>query len=277
MSLAKLKGPSVLITGAGGYIGRQVVKALSEKYQKDLAAIVATDIREVSPQERLEGMAYLTLDIRSPELRGVMKKYHIDTVVHLAAIVTPDRKSDRQFEYSVDVLGTKNVLDASLAAGVRKLIITSSGAAYGYYPDNPDLLDEQDALRGNPEFAYSDHKRQVEEMLAQYREAHPGLKQLIFRPGTILGVTADNQITALFDKPVIMGLRGSDSPSSLFGMRMWSPAFSRGSGRMLRVSSTWPGTASSPCGRSQPCWASPTFPCLSGWFSSPCLFSRNWA
>ncbi len=212
MSLAKLKGPSVLITGAGGYIGRQVVVVLSRKYQKDLAAIVATDIREVSPQERQEGVDYLTLDIRSPELRDIMKKYHIDTVVHLAAIVTPGQKSDRQFEYSVDVLGTKNVLDASVNAGVRKLIITSSGAAYGYHHDNPDQLDEQDALRGNPEFAYSDHKRQVEEMLAQYRDAHPGLKQLIFRPGTILGVTADNQITALFDKPVIMGLRGSDSP-----------------------------------------------------------------
>lgn len=212
MSLDKFKGPSVLITGAGGYIGRQVVVALSRKYQKDLAAIVATDIREVSPRDRLEGVDYHTLDIRSPELRDILKKYHIDTVVHLAAIVTPGRKSDRQFEYSVDVLGTKNVLDASVGAGVRKLIVTSSGAAYGYYHDNPDQLDEQDALRGNPEFAYSDHKRQVEEMLAQYRDSHPGLKQLIFRPGTILGPTADNQITALFEKPVILGLRGSGSP-----------------------------------------------------------------
>ncbi len=212
MSLTKLKGPSVLITGAGGCIGRQVVKALARDYGKDLAAILATDIREVPPQERLEGVDYLTLDIRSTELRGIMEKYHVDTVVHLAAIVTPDRTSDRQFAYSVDVLGTKNVLDASVGAGVRKLIVTSSGAAYGYYSDNPEELDEQDALRGNPEFAHSDHKRLVEEMLAQYREAHPGLKQLIFRPGTILGAAADNQITALFDKPLIMGLRGSDSP-----------------------------------------------------------------
>jgi UDP-glucose 4-epimerase len=38
------------------------------------------------------------------------------------------------------------------------------------------------------------------------------LKQLVFRPGTILGETADNQITALFRKPVIIGLMGAASP-----------------------------------------------------------------
>jgi len=211
-SLAQVTGPAVLITGAGGYIGRQVVQTLSEQYRKDLGNLVAMDIREWAPQERLEGVEYLTLDIRSPELRDIIKRYRIDTIVHLAAIVTPGRKSDRQFEYSVDVLGTKNVLDAGLASGLRKLIITSSGAAYGYHPDNPDRLHEQDPLRGNPEFAYADHKRQVEEMLAQYRETHPGMKQLVFRPGTILGATADNQITALFDKPLILGLRGAGSP-----------------------------------------------------------------
>jgi UDP-glucose 4-epimerase len=133
-------------------------------------------------------------------------------VVHLAAIVTPGRAANRQLEYEVDVLGTRNVLDACLAAGVRKLIYTSSGAAYGYHADNPAWLDEADALRGNPEFAYADHKRQAEETLAQWRVAHPELLQLIFRPGTILGARAANQITALFDKRYVLGLSGTDSP-----------------------------------------------------------------
>ena len=93
-----------------------------------------------------------------------------------------------------------------------KLILTSSGAAYGYYPDNPEWLTEKDVLRGNPEFAYSDHKRLVEEMLARYRKTHPELRQLIFRPGTILGATADNQITALFQKPYVLGLKGAATP-----------------------------------------------------------------
>ena len=98
------------------------------------------------------------------------------------------------------------------AAGVHTLIYTSSGAAYGYHADNPEWLDESDPLRGNAEFAYADHKRLVEEMLARWRATHPELRQLIFRPGTILGARAHNQITALFDRSYVLGLSGAQSP-----------------------------------------------------------------
>jgi UDP-glucose 4-epimerase len=133
-------------------------------------------------------------------------------VVHLAAIVSPGKKPDRSLEYSIDVGGTRNVLEASLAAGVSKVVVSSSGAAYGYYPDNPNWIDEEDELRGNPEFAYSDHKRLVEEMLAGWRTEHPELQQLIFRPGTILGAGTRNQITDLFDRSFVLGIRGSETP-----------------------------------------------------------------
>ena len=83
--------------------------------------------------------------------------------------------------------------------GVQHVIVSSSGAAYGYHPDNPAWLSETDAIRGNHEFAYSWHKRLVEEMLAEYREREPQLRQTVFRIGTILGETVSNQITALFD------------------------------------------------------------------------------
>ncbi|MCA9544021.1 MAG: hypothetical protein KC613_06505, partial [Myxococcales bacterium] len=85
-------------------------------------------------------------------------------------------------------------------------------AAYGYHADNAPLLTEGCPLRGNEEFAYSRHKRLVEEMLADYRARHPELAQLVFRPGTILGETVRNQITALFEKPVVMGLSDAATP-----------------------------------------------------------------
>jgi UDP-glucose 4-epimerase len=49
-------------------------------------------------------------------------------------------------------------------------------------------------------------------MLADYRRDHPQLKQVVFRVGTILGETTRNQITALFDRPRLIALRGSKSP-----------------------------------------------------------------
>ncbi|NNG06754.1 MAG: NAD-dependent epimerase/dehydratase family protein, partial [Desulfobacteraceae bacterium] len=202
---------SVLVTGSDGFLGRQLMEALARE-REGFENIVAMDVRDTPQQERRAGIEYLTADIRSPELSNIFGHFHIDHVVHLASIVTPGKKTDRDFEYAVDVLGTQNVLEACIASNVGKIIITSSGAAYGYHSDNPAWLDEDHALRGNPEFAYSDHKRLVEEMLARYRKEHPELKQLIFRPGTILGDTANNQITALFEKPVLIGLMGADAP-----------------------------------------------------------------
>ena len=202
---------SVLVTGSDGYLGRQVMEALARE-REGFRDIVAIDVRDTPKHERQAGIEYLTVDIRSPELTNIFGQFHIDNVIHLASIVTPGKKTDREFEYSVDVLGTQNVLEACIASKVDKIIITSSGAAYGYHPDNPAWLKENHALRGNREFAYSDHKRLVEEMLAHYRKEYPELKQLIFRPGTILGDTANNQITALFEKPILFGPMGVDAP-----------------------------------------------------------------
>ena len=103
-------------------------------------------------------------------------------------------------------------LEACVEARVAKLVVTSSGAAYGYHADNPPLPDENQPRRGNREFAYAWHKRLVEEMLAGYRREHPELAQVVFRVGTILGETTRNQITDLFDKPRLIALRGADSP-----------------------------------------------------------------
>jgi len=49
-------------------------------------------------------------------------------------------------------------------------------------------------------------------MLAEYRVEHPELEQVVFRIGTILGESVDNQITALFDRRKLLKVAGSDSP-----------------------------------------------------------------
>lgn len=120
-----------------------------------------------------------------------------EVVVHLASVVTPGRDSDRARGDAVDVDGSRNVVDACLAHGVRRIVVSASGAAYGYHADNPVPLREDDPPRGNPEFAYSHHTRLVEELPAAARDAHPELEQVVLRIGTILGERVDNQITAL--------------------------------------------------------------------------------
>jgi UDP-glucose 4-epimerase len=204
----------VLVTGAAGYLGSRLVESLAARRASGtgIDRIVASDVREVPTAKRLPGVAYAALDVRDPSLADILAHHRIDTVVHLAAIVTPGLKPNRELEYAVDVLGTKNVLDCCVASGVGKIVVTSSGAAYGYHADNPEWLSETDPVRGNAEFAYSHHKRLVEEMLAEYRGTQPQLQQVVFRVGTILGETTRNQITALFERPRLIAIRGSRSP-----------------------------------------------------------------
>jgi UDP-glucose 4-epimerase len=203
----------IFVTGGSGYLGSALLKTLAQRLQAgELDCVLASDVRDVPAEARLPGVEYLQHDVRETALERALAPHRIDAVVHLAAIVTPGAKSNRALEYAVDVTGTRNVLEACVAAGVRQIIVTSSGAAYGYHADNPDWLRETDAIRGNEAFAYSHHKRLVEEMLAAYRHQYPALRQVVLRVGTILGETTRNQITALFERPRLIAIRGSRSP-----------------------------------------------------------------
>lgn len=186
----------VLVTGAAGNVGRALLAGLAGH------EVLATD---VAP-------GFQRLDVTGDDPARVIGAFRPEVVVHLASIVTPPKGSTRDFEWRVDVQGTRNVLAACLAHGVRRLVVTSSGAAYGYHADNPVPLRETDALRGNPEFPYADHKRQVEEILAEARREHPLLEQVVLRVGTVLGEGVENQITALFRKKRLLAVAGSDSP-----------------------------------------------------------------
>lgn len=199
----------VLITGAAGFIGRQLVQQLALLHSG--IRICATDVRPIDVAALPASVVFRQLDVRTSELPELVAEERFDVVAHLASIVTPPKSMTRQEMFEIDVTATERLLAACVKAGVRKFVVTSSGAAYGYHPDNPIPLTERAALRGNSEFAYSDHKRLVEEALARFRATHPEIMQVVFRPGTVLGNSVRNQITALFDKPFVLGIKGFDS------------------------------------------------------------------
>jgi UDP-glucose 4-epimerase len=203
--------PSVLVTGAAGYVGRLTIDALVAR-AGELERIVALDVVEVRDGDRRGAVAHVVGDVSEFDLGGLMRAHAIDTVVHLASIVRAPPGAPADLAYRVDVLGTRNVLDACVATGVRKLVVTTSGAAYGYHADNPRWIDEDDPLRGNETFPYAHHKKLVESMLATCRQENPGLSQMVLRPGTVIGEGTRSPVTDLFDAPAILGVWGSRSP-----------------------------------------------------------------
>ena len=77
------KNPTVLVTGSSGYVGSQVVRALAAEANPN---VVAFDVRDL--RHPVEGVTYVAGDIRDEALAEVLNRFHINTVVHLAAIVS---------------------------------------------------------------------------------------------------------------------------------------------------------------------------------------------
>jgi UDP-glucose 4-epimerase len=207
----RLSAGAVLVTGGCGYLGAQLVARLAGEGRR---RVVALDLRLPDAARRARGVEYLTADVCGPDAAAAIREKKPEAVVHLAAVVTPPPGMSRARLHEIDVGGTANVLAACAAAGVGRIVVTSSGAAYGYHADNPAAITEDALLRGNPEFAYSDHKRQVEELLARSRAEHSRLAQFVFRVCTVVGARTDNQITALFLRPRLFAVRGAASPFS---------------------------------------------------------------
>ena len=87
-----------------------------------------------------------------------------DVVVHLAFVIMGSRAESAR----VNLAGTRNVFEATVAADrPRRLVYTSSVAAYGYHSDNPVPITEDVAPRGSPEHYYSEQKAACEAALAE--------------------------------------------------------------------------------------------------------------
>lgn len=215
---------NVLITGGAGYLGGLAVAALAESGD---TRIVGFDVR--APQSPHPSATYEIGDIRTADLAGLFRKYDVEAVVHLAAVLNPPRGMSDETVRDIEVGGARRLLEACVATRVRHVTITSSGAAYGYQPSNRGrLLTEDDPVNGSARFAYSRHKAAVEAMLAEFRQDHPDLGQLVLRPGTILGGTTRNQITDLFEKRVILDLLQTEVPFVFIWDRDVSEIIARG-------------------------------------------------
>jgi nucleoside-diphosphate-sugar epimerase len=108
-----------------------------------------------------------------------------DVVIHLAFLVDP--MHDQSAMRSVNVDGTRNVIEAAERAGVPHLIYPSSVVAYGAYADNDLPLTEDSPVRGTPDLDYSVHKRDVEQWLADWTAQDRHTDICVLRLALVLG------------------------------------------------------------------------------------------
>ncbi len=129
----------ILVTGAKGQIGSELVPLLRKKYGHE--NVIATDIKDEE-----EGDApYEILDVRDgKKLAGVVDRYGIDTIFHMAAILSATGEKNPQLAWDVNVGGLYNVLEVGREKSLFRIFIPSSIAAFG--PETPKVNTPQETV-----------------------------------------------------------------------------------------------------------------------------------
>ena len=174
---------TVAVTGPTGEIGMALVAALQRSRQ--VRSIRGMARRRFDPAEH--GWNKVTYE------RGdVLDRYDVnalvggaDVVIHLAFIIIGGAAESRR----VNLQGSKNVFDAAVAAGARRLVYASSVAAYGFHRDAAQPLTEDVPAHGSNTLYYSAQKAEVEQLLASTL-AGSATQPYVFRPCIVAGPQA---------------------------------------------------------------------------------------
>jgi len=132
----------ILMTGAVGQIGSELAQSLRKKYGPE--NVVVTDLYR-PPAGPAEAGPFELLDVTDPKaLDGLIVKYAIDTVYHLAALLSATGEKNPQKAWHVNMNGLYNVLEVARARGVTRIFSPSSIAVFG--PATPRTNTPQDTV-----------------------------------------------------------------------------------------------------------------------------------
>ena len=133
----------ILVTGAVGQIGSELTLALREKYGAE--NVVATG-RKTQPSKALrESGPFYHIDVTErASIDVVVRRHEIDTVFHMAAILSAVGEKNPRVCWKVNMDGTINVLEAAIAHDMTRVIIPSSIAAFG--PESPREMTPQETV-----------------------------------------------------------------------------------------------------------------------------------
>ncbi len=124
----------ILVTGAVGQIGSELVEALRKKYGNE--NVVAAGHKTKPTEEMRTSGPFEFIDVTSREsIERVVKKYNIDTIYHLAAILSAIGEEKPQLTFRVNIIGLYNILEIGLKYKLERIMVPSSIAVFG--PQTP--------------------------------------------------------------------------------------------------------------------------------------------
>jgi nucleoside-diphosphate-sugar epimerase len=190
----------IMITGAAGQIGSELAVLLRERYGAD--SVLVTDI--IRPSEKVLGAGpFEPLNVTErADVERVVRKHDIDTIYHLAAILSANGEKAPQKAWDVNINGLCNVLETARGLGSIRIFTPSSIAVFG--PATPRVRTPQDTTL-DPMTMYGVTKVAGENLCSYYVQKYgldirgcrfPGIISHEMRPG---GGTTDYAVAIFYD------------------------------------------------------------------------------
>jgi UDP-glucose 4-epimerase len=220
ISEAKKRMSSILVTGGAGFIGSHVTEELVKRGHR---VIVLDDLSGGFVDNVDEGAEFVEGSINDIALvEGLFERGRFDYVYHLAAYAAEGLSHFiKRFNYNNNLIGSINLINASINSGVKCFVFTSSIAVYGASPELP-MTEETVA---HPEDPYGIAKLAVEQELRVCKDMFD-LDYIVFRPHNVYGERQNigdkyRNVVGIFMNQILQG-----KPMTVFGDGTQTRAFS---------------------------------------------------
>jgi UDP-glucose 4-epimerase len=194
---------TVAVTGPTGDIGKPAIRALEDA--EEVERIVGMARRPFDPAAH----GWARTEYRQGDIldRGSVEELveGADVVLHLAFAIFGSHDETRR----INLDGSRNVFQAAIAAGAKRLVYASSVAAYGFHAENPQPLTEDVEPRGTEDFYYSAQKAELERLLGDLAKGSQ-TQTYVLRPCIVAGAEAPTLIEEVVD---VMSIGGALAPA----------------------------------------------------------------
>ena len=210
----------ILVTGGAGFIGSHVTESLVSRGHQ---VVVLDDLSGGFEENIVSGAEFINGSINDNDLvMELFEKNKFEYVFHLAAYAAEGLSHFiKRFNYNNNLIGSVNLINASINHGVKCFVFTSSIAVYGASPELP-MTEE---TIPHPEDSYGIAKLAVEQELKSCKEMFD-LDYIIFRPHNVFGERQNigdkyRNVVGIFMNQILQ-----DKPMSVFGDGEQTRAFS---------------------------------------------------
>jgi nucleoside-diphosphate-sugar epimerase len=186
----------IVVVGASGNVGTALLRRLADEPGVDHVTGVS---RRMPPDTSpYESVGWVTCDIGTDLAELTAAFEGADAVVHLAWQIQPSHQP--RLLHRSNVIGSRNVAEAVVRAGVPTLVVASSVGVYSPGPKDR-RVPEDHPRNGIPGSLYSQQKAALEDMLDEVEASHPSLRVVRLRPGLVFQYEAGGEIARYFLGP----------------------------------------------------------------------------